>query len=111
MANGEVIRWNVGLGIVFAILIFGYLGKLRYDLPTTDTTGGEISKLPDEKHSEEEKNLLTLLLLVNGLTIVYWISWPCPYKFSSPIARLRFNLKNVFDELFLLIFQRFGWEN
>jgi hypothetical protein len=81
MAKGEVFRWNVGLAFLFVILVFGYLGKLKYNLQTTGVESLEV------KHSNEEKNLLTLLLLVNGITIVYWIYWPCPYKFSSPIAR------------------------
>ena len=88
MVSGEVFRWNLGLAISFVVLILGYFAKLKYDAAEAMTS--------QSLKSDEEKHLISLLLMINGITILYWIYWPCPYKFTSPIAKYihGFNIKS-----------------
>ena len=72
MASRDVIRWNVGLALSFILLILCYAAKLKYD-STLSPSGVQSLK------AEEGKNLITLLLMINVVTIIYWRWWPSPY--------------------------------
>ena len=77
MAAQNVIRWNAGLALSFLLLILGYFAKLKY---ASTLTGVQSVK------AEEGKNLITLLLTINVVTIIYWRWWPSPYQIN-PLAR------------------------
>jgi hypothetical protein len=77
MAAQDVIRWNFGLAMAFILLILCYVAKLKYD--STLTPSGVQSLKADEG-----KNLITLLLTINVVTVLYWRWWPSPYQVGPP---------------------------
>ena len=72
MANSQVIQWNLGLGFALVFVILGFLTKLKLDFDAGKAT------------KDDESNLVTLALMINAATVVYWMFFPCPEPQPKP---------------------------